>query len=752
MKKQIFKKFAIISLCGTMVAPALINAHPLVAKAERRTAISDQNFAIPVFDSSSLDGKPIAFINYGNAFEYREEDVDSENGAVAVKVGGKSGYVFKSHLFPNILIDNNFSENFPIAVYKNRSLSADAYQGTLRSDKKFRLSSPGGCCQIECEGQTFFAPEAVGRLLFRQKLDGIDATYEQNYAVPVYKNPNLKGELVGMIDSGDDFRYKVDEIDYKNGTVAVEIPSGRGYASVVHLLPKNSIKNNFLGNFPIPLYADKSLSADAHLELFQEAETTVGSNEEFSVNFEGEDCQITCKGRTFYAPKVLIDFLNAQRERREAQAADILKVLNKCPEIPVPNVSVANPWGELEVPQGAKITSLTHDSALPLQIVDPTQPLFKDPPSLNGINQENIGNCYLLASLIAMLSRNPADIYVMFKDLRNGKIIVCIFAPDGTEQYFELPRAYPRGKFNPENAEWARALEATYGAFLTGSTVISEKTYAAIRGGAPDTLFPKEPLKHFVARKPNQLYEILSIPDFPQKKCQPPCLAQLKKPGEYPPEAIQFFEKLLLLQDYHSSAIRASTPLLSKMDSCCVLLNHAYGVLRLLVDKTAAGKEIYIVELANPWGFQVPIHGYDKSSNTWISRASDGGRLERGSGGNHGRFRMDILQFMACFESVIFTGEDGHKVNFVGRVVNLINELQAHRLNSAQTERYITDELDSIATNDPYLKGLAREEQLAEFRKVLGTIALTREEETQIVLETLEKFASLPPTLVPSLD
>jgi len=412
-------------------------------------------------------------------------------------------------------------------------------------------------------------------------------------------------------------------------------------------------------------------------------------------------------------------------------------VLNRRPQNTVPDFPGANPLGNLDVPQGARITCLTYDPALSLQIVDPSQPLFENPPALDDFNQDDIGDCYLLADLMAILSRKPADIYGIFKDLGNGKIIVRIFAPDGTPQFFEVPRANPLGKFNPKNAEWIRTLEAVYGAFHTGSAVISEKTYTAICGGddAPATLFPKDPPRQLIGH---------SSTNFWMSQLWKEHQFKIKKPGEYSLTAILFYEKLSLLHRCFNSAITATTPRdtssRSKIESLGLVPHHVYCVLGLSVDKTAAGKKLYTVEIENPWGCRVPVHLFNKFSDTWTLRASGGERgAERGPGGNHGRFSMDIVEFMACFESIhhdvceetVVKTED-----FSIAVCGLISQLaviDANSLDQEQTAKFILNKLENIVyilnsySRRCLGRELSREEKIIEFRKVLDVIAMTRE-------------------------
>lgn len=122
-----------------------------------------------------------------------------------------------------------------------------------------------------------------------------------------------------------------------------------------------------------------------------------------------------------------------------------------------------------------------------------TNPVFAATgPGINDINQGYLGDCYLLASLGEVASRDPSLITSMFTDNGNGTYGVRFYL-GGVARYVTVNTMLANGgtEFNRGTDIWASLAEKAYAqiqasGLLTGNSVNAGNSYSTIgNGGAP---------------------------------------------------------------------------------------------------------------------------------------------------------------------------------------------------------------------------------------------------------------------------
>ena len=134
-----------------------------------------------------------------------------------------------------------------------------------------------------------------------------------------------------------------------------------------------------------------------------------------------------------------------------------------------------NPLGNLKIPV----------NVIPTHLPDPTPirgntyrawrgTVFTCMPSASDVKQGDIGNCYLVASLQAILARHdgPSVIQELVRD--EGDSVVMKMHKDGTWHYVRVNKTLP-GKFFSDRdhslgAKWVQLFEKAYAAFIKGGS------------------------------------------------------------------------------------------------------------------------------------------------------------------------------------------------------------------------------------------------------------------------------------------
>lgn len=121
--------------------------------------------------------------------------------------------------------------------------------------------------------------------------------------------------------------------------------------------------------------------------------------------------------------------------------------------------------------------------------------LFPHEPSLNDIVQTGLGDCYLLAALSAVVSRNPQWIKDCMKDLGHGDVVVRLYDKTaGTEgapaqfdpKYIKVRKQTPKGEPYAAGSLWVQLIEQAYAASEMHKKPGAEGAgYENIEGGWP---------------------------------------------------------------------------------------------------------------------------------------------------------------------------------------------------------------------------------------------------------------------------
>jgi hypothetical protein len=96
------------------------------------------------------------------------------------------------------------------------------------------------------------------------------------------------------------------------------------------------------------------------------------------------------------------------------------------------------------------------------------QDLFAHRPCIEDVEQQRVGDCFLLAGLHAIIHTNPDLIYGMMRDRREGWVVVRLYAGAGQEVYYEVEKTYVTSggwrqrSLQGHKAWWVYMLEKAY--------------------------------------------------------------------------------------------------------------------------------------------------------------------------------------------------------------------------------------------------------------------------------------------------
>jgi hypothetical protein len=158
------------------------------------------------------------------------------------------------------------------------------------------------------------------------------------------------------------------------------------------------------------------------------------------------------------------------------------------------------PNGALVIPQGAIVAALADPSTTPMQKHKAVnEPLFTRSPCKDDVVQGQIGDCYLLAAINAVLSRaEGADlIQSMFLDSGNGEVVIRLYKAGNfhylrvrktlVHEYESKTLGIRHGTGNilhGQGALWVSLLEKAYTAFMRAPAGGGLATYKHVEGGA----------------------------------------------------------------------------------------------------------------------------------------------------------------------------------------------------------------------------------------------------------------------------
>lgn len=148
----------------------------------------------------------------------------------------------------------------------------------------------------------------------------------------------------------------------------------------------------------------------------------------------------------------------------------------------------------------AFVDGVITDLPITMRDVSKNTPLFSHEPSLNDVAQGCVGDCYLLAALSAVISRNPQWIKDCMKDHGDGTVTVRFYNKEVHDNqtsfqanYVKIKKAIPEGDPYAKNSLWVQLIEHAYAAYLSnkkqrasGIENPNEGNYRNIEGGTPE--------------------------------------------------------------------------------------------------------------------------------------------------------------------------------------------------------------------------------------------------------------------------
>lgn len=118
-------------------------------------------------------------------------------------------------------------------------------------------------------------------------------------------------------------------------------------------------------------------------------------------------------------------------------------------------------------PQGYVDARTVGSSTFKHKAKDADRPIFPRPPCMEDVNQQAIGDCFLLAALGGIVKNNPEFIYRMIRDNRDGTVTVRLY--DTTKnipeaRYLQITKSLISHGRRSKGALWVPLIEKAYAA------------------------------------------------------------------------------------------------------------------------------------------------------------------------------------------------------------------------------------------------------------------------------------------------
>ncbi len=259
--------------------------------------------------------------------------------------------------------------------------------------------------------------------------------------------------------------------------------------------------------------------------------------------------------------------------------------------------------------------------------------LFSHEPSIYDIRQGDIGDCWILSSLISICNADSSIIKNSMKDLGNGYVIVKLYKKDlngCTPCYYKIKKSIPAEKPYVSNSSlWVQLLEKAI--FMHISILDSSKgeCYFDLQKSILAriiNLFLEEDINLLTFYSPNK-------PIF-SNNCD------------------KFIYKIIKKNIKDNIPIVAGTSCLS--DNTGILTNHAYSVLGTgKMTNIRNNRKNYYILLANPHGENVTQYYYDYDKNTIKSEI-----IKRSQ--HSGIMWVELNHFMNTFEILSYRANKGN--------------------------------------------------------------------------------------------
>lgn len=300
--------------------------------------------------------------------------------------------------------------------------------------------------------------------------------------------------------------------------------------------------------------------------------------------------------------------------------------------------------------------------------------LFPHEPSPNDIKQgTGVQDCFFLSALTQMAATRPADIKKAMRDNGDGTVTVRFFDKDnGNKPVYVMVNKTVNQTITGQNfyaasSLWVQMMEkafvefnrirstsisghnkaetrAGYESINTSNTsevmnALSEDQYISSAARTPLTLDMKEYLcqKRRGVQKGKQP---IAEPPFPEGFY----------PDKYLPEEEKLFNILEKAVNQNKEVITVGNPDDNTLTDIGIRPRHAYTVRGLVKRKNENGKDIYFVQLRDPYGSFKP--GYDKNGRLVNHSERVKGYLHAGTD-TMGNFELEFRDFQTIFTEFV---------------------------------------------------------------------------------------------------
>jgi len=282
--------------------------------------------------------------------------------------------------------------------------------------------------------------------------------------------------------------------------------------------------------------------------------------------------------------------------------------------------------------------------------------LFNGMPSPKDIKQGNVGDCYIMTAIGAILARDPGIIVDSMKELDDKTVIVRLWHWDDVNgravpDYYRVNKTCSTTKGALRSQPWVLILEKAFiahaakyhpkeknGGLSEEIDKINNSSYDKyIEGGSAHTL-----MFDILGSQSNDHQTVFMGSETERKKAVfMSGTNKVRQPGDYTDYALRVFQGM---KDKFDQNIAMSCGVSGAGDDSKIVYanihkNHAYAILDVKKATTRSGKNLCLVKIRNPWGYEIPH--YVERNGEWV--------LESNTAAQDGVCTMDLNDFLHIF-------------------------------------------------------------------------------------------------------
>lgn len=284
------------------------------------------------------------------------------------------------------------------------------------------------------------------------------------------------------------------------------------------------------------------------------------------------------------------------------------------------------------------------------------EPLFTHAPELSDIKQGELGDCYLLAALGAVVQRHPEAIINMMKDNGDGTVSVRFYNKKNQPVIIKVSKKIPKYEemdLYAQNCLWVQMIEKAYAMSGLHKKRRGDYSYKDIIGGSVEEFgqhaFGQKQRDLTIAGSIGKRYNVKKAAKIERgTNILFTDLARIKKPAnnEYDSFAEILFKKIA---EYRRGAVAGMKEksgnqegLNGENKSGGIVYSHAYTITG--VEEEEKGGHTYkFIRIRNPWG----RYGREYEFN-------EEGKLVSIVNENLGEFRVELNDFISNIQEVEF--------------------------------------------------------------------------------------------------